>query len=144
MENNTLIIKKTINAPIEKVFMAWTEKDAIEAWYGPEGMTTTVEVLDLKIGGAYRFAMKAPDGVHVVSGVFKEINSPKRVSFSWHWEGSTEDETTLVVVDLVPNDDKTTELTITHSGFKKMTGKMQSLESHKMGWTSSFNKLAKI
>ncbi len=144
MENNTLTITKIIDAPVEKVFKAWTEKSEIEKWYGPEGMTTEVDKLEVKVGGEYRFIMNAPSGKHIVGGVFKEINPPGRISFSWHWEGSPEDEVTLVMIDLKAKDAHTTELTLTQSGFKKMTGKEQSLESHRMGWSSSFNKLAKI
>jgi uncharacterized protein YndB with AHSA1/START domain len=144
-KNNVLVLTRTIPAPIEKVFRAWTEKSGIEAWYGPESMTTRVDVLELKVGGRYRFTMKGPDGSeHVVDGVFKEIASPNKVSFTWLWEGSEPDEETTVTIELAQKGNNATELTLTQGEFKKVTGPMQSLESHQKGWSSSFNKLEKI
>ena len=144
-KNDTLVLTRIIPAPIEKAFKAWTEKSGIEAWYGPETMTTKVAVLDCRVGSTYRFVMSGSDGSeHVVGGTFKEVTPPRKVSFTWLWEGSAPDEETVVTVELKEKGRNMTELTLTQGPFKKFTGPMQSLESHTKGWSSSFNKLQKI
>ena len=43
------LIKKTFNVPRERVFDAWTQKEEVAAWFGPEGFTTDVHEFDLRL-----------------------------------------------------------------------------------------------
>ena len=82
-----LRIVRTIDAPRETVFRAWTEVELFRQWFGPvAGSTPSVE-FDAREGGAFRVAMKVP-GTPVVfaMGTFREINPPERLVFDFGWE----------------------------------------------------------
>ena len=56
-------IKRTLAAPREKVFSAFTDPEAIKKWWGPsEGFEIPSAEIDLRVGGAYRIGMKNPSG----------------------------------------------------------------------------------
>ena len=57
-------ITHVFDAPIEQVFRAWTDPDELAAWYGPAGMRTPREniQIDLRVGGRYELTMVSLDG----------------------------------------------------------------------------------
>lgn len=61
LEASTLTIKRTFNAPKDKVWQAYADKDLFVQWWGPEGWETTVKEFDFKPGGRNHYAMKCVD-----------------------------------------------------------------------------------
>lgn len=61
LENNTLIIEYVANAPKEKVWRAYAEKEMFEKWWGPEGWETTTKEFDFRPGGRVHYCMKCVD-----------------------------------------------------------------------------------
>ena len=59
MSRRKITLERTFAAPLEDVWELWTSKEGIESWWGPEGFTVEVLALDLRPGGAFRYAMKA-------------------------------------------------------------------------------------
>ena len=59
MSRRKIRLERTFAAPLEDVWELWTSKEGIESWWGPEGFTVEVLALDLRPGGAFRYAMKA-------------------------------------------------------------------------------------
>ena len=59
MTRRKITLERTFAAPLEDVWELWTSKEGIESWWGPEGFTVEVLALDLRPGGAFRYAMKA-------------------------------------------------------------------------------------
>jgi uncharacterized protein YndB with AHSA1/START domain len=57
-------ITRIFDAPIERVFRAWTDADELAAWYGPASMRTPRERIhiDLHEGGRFELTMVALDG----------------------------------------------------------------------------------
>ncbi len=55
-----IVIKKTYNAPVERVWQAWTDPEWIMKWWGPDHFTSPSCEIDFKEGGRYVFAMRAP------------------------------------------------------------------------------------
>lgn len=77
-----LVMTREFNAPRELVFKAWTDARQVAQWWGPKGFTNPVCELDVRVGGAIRIHMRAPDGVvYPMTGVFEEIDEPKRLVF---------------------------------------------------------------
>jgi uncharacterized protein YndB with AHSA1/START domain len=102
-------------------------------------MNATVDALDLTVGGTYQITMK--DGVgatYTASGIFKEINPPHTLSFSWQWQSKEAGAETLITVTFMEKEGKT-EMTFVHDGFEADEQKKQ----HEEGWTSAFRKLEK-
>jgi uncharacterized protein YndB with AHSA1/START domain len=52
-------IDRTLKAPIEKVWKMWTTKEGLEKWWGPEGFTSLVQHLDVRVGGRFEIVMTA-------------------------------------------------------------------------------------
>jgi uncharacterized protein YndB with AHSA1/START domain len=73
-----IVLSRVFNAPRELVFQAWTDAAHISRWFGPKGFTTTTHEMDARVGGLWRFDMKAPAGtVYTNRVVFVEIKAPE-------------------------------------------------------------------
>lgn len=57
-----LVIRRTIDAPRQKVFDAWTRPEHLRKWWRANpAMSTEIAEVDLRVGGRFRLGMKAPD-----------------------------------------------------------------------------------
>ena len=59
-----VLITRVFDAPRERVFRAWTDPEALAAWYGPDHVRVPhdrVEI-DLRVGGRYQLTMLLPHG----------------------------------------------------------------------------------
>lgn len=67
------------DAPRERVWEAMTDPELIPQWWGPAVLKTTVEKMDVRAGGSWRFIQVDPDGNrHVFSGEYREVVPPER------------------------------------------------------------------
>ena len=55
------VIERVWNAPIDLVWKLWTTAEGIASWFGPSGFTVTVDEIDLRAGGTFRYTMGATD-----------------------------------------------------------------------------------
>jgi len=55
-------VVRQFNAPIEKVWKAWTDPDVLEKWWGPNPWVAKTKSMDFKAGGAWLYAMEGPEG----------------------------------------------------------------------------------
>ena len=73
-DRNALTITRVFDAPREPVWQAWTEPEHLRRWWGPKGFTSPVCRIDLRVGGAYLYCMRSPEGRDFWStGVYREI-----------------------------------------------------------------------
>ena len=141
MENYMLSIKRVINAPVEKVFEAWTNSEMSKHWLSPENFTTASSSMEPKIGGVFKVAMKGEDGIHTATGVVKELVPNQKLVITWVWEGhDMGDGETLITLDFKALGANSTELTLTHEMLKSEKSKA----AHTHGWESTFNNLQKF
>jgi uncharacterized protein YndB with AHSA1/START domain len=78
--NRTLSITKVFEAPVERVWEAWTQPDHIVQWWAPPGMPVKVEEHDFKVGGKWKYSMALPDGSQFVSeGTYLAIEPLKKI-----------------------------------------------------------------
>jgi len=54
MTNNFVKLHRVFAAPVEKVFKAFTDADAMASWLPPYGFVCKVHNMDFKIGGSYK------------------------------------------------------------------------------------------
>lgn len=62
VDEATIEIEKILDAPITIVFDAFSNKDNIERWWGPNGFVTTTHVWDFVPGGKWEHILHGPDG----------------------------------------------------------------------------------
>ncbi len=89
--NRTLTIERVFKATLTLVWDAWTQPHHIAQWWGPQGMETTVEEHDFRVGGRWRFSMKMPDGnLFIGEGVYQEIIEHQKIVFTADFKPMTE------------------------------------------------------
>lgn len=55
-----IVIMRMLEAPRERVFEAFTTRDQVEQWWGPDRFSVTTEQMDVRPGGIWRFTMQGP------------------------------------------------------------------------------------
>ena len=80
MNDRTVTIKRTFDAPLELVWTAWTQPEHIANWWSPKGIKTRIVEHEFKVGGKWKFAMPMPDGNEFITeGVYIEIVEHKKI-----------------------------------------------------------------
>jgi uncharacterized protein YndB with AHSA1/START domain len=75
------VIFRSISAPRELVFEAFTEVRHLSRWWGPEGFSTTTRTFEFRVGGEWDFVMHAPDGTDYQEWIsWTEIAPPGRIA----------------------------------------------------------------
>jgi uncharacterized protein YndB with AHSA1/START domain len=135
-----LVVSRLIDAPRRLVFKAWTQAEHIACWWGPQGFTTIHCEMDIRVGGAYRFGMRSPQGTeHWKRGVYREIVEPERIVFTFAWEDTDGNPgRELLTTVIFAEEGSKTRLTLHQSGFQTAAAR----EDHITGWTSCFRRFA--
>lgn len=76
--SHQILITRGFEAPPALVFRAHTEPTLLARWLGPQGMTVTVERMELRDGGTWRYAHRDAEGAEYgFHGVFHGPPSPE-------------------------------------------------------------------
>jgi len=75
MSSNSVSLQRVIKATPEKVYRAFTEKNAISSWLPPYGFLCTVQEMDVKVGGTYKMTFHnfSTGNGHSFGGKYLEI-----------------------------------------------------------------------
>jgi uncharacterized protein YndB with AHSA1/START domain len=136
----TLRLERLIPMQPDRLFALWTEPAQLAKWWAPEGYEPSVHVLDSRPGGRWRVAMRRADGNEVAtSGVYRIVEPPRRLAFTWAWEDASgarglETEVT-VTFEATPGG---TRLLLLQERFEGA----QARDNHSRGWSASFGRLA--
>lgn len=83
-----IVMTRVFDAPRELVFKAHVDPEAIPRWWGPRRYTTTVDKMDLRPGGVWRFVQHDQEGNEFAfNGVYREIMPPERLVLTFEFEG---------------------------------------------------------
>jgi uncharacterized protein YndB with AHSA1/START domain len=142
MSETTLRLERLIPSPPEVLFALWTEPAQLLRWWAPEGYEPSIHSLDMRPGGRWRIALRRPDGgLLAMSGVYRIVEPPHRLGFSWAWEdenGVRGHETEVTVsFEATPGG---TRLLLLHQHFENK----QTRDRHHVGWSSSYDRLTRI
>jgi uncharacterized protein YndB with AHSA1/START domain len=80
-------IERVFNAPRERVWRALTEPALLAQWWG-RGNELTIERLEVRRGGHWRFVEHAPGGPYGFEGRYREVTPPERLSLTFEWDGT--------------------------------------------------------
>jgi uncharacterized protein YndB with AHSA1/START domain len=149
-----IVLERTFDFAIERVWTAWTTQRGIEAWWGPDGFVVKVRKLDLVKGGELVYDMIATGAEQIAfmkqAGMplsqmnlkirFDEVIPPKRLAYTNRVDfipgHAPYDVGTLVELHA---DGKKTRLVLT---LDPMHAEEWSQRA-KMGWEQELGKLAK-
>jgi uncharacterized protein YndB with AHSA1/START domain len=81
--------ERVFDAPRDRVFAAYTDPELISQWWGPRGTETTVDQMDVRAGGSWRFVIRNDsDGrENGFKGIYREVTPPERIVQTFEWEG---------------------------------------------------------
>ncbi len=80
MNNRTVTIEKTFDAPLKLVWTAWTQPEHIANWWSPKGITTKIVEHEFTEGGKWKFIMPMPNGQEFIAeGTYIEIVEFERI-----------------------------------------------------------------
>ena len=118
-----------IDAPPERVFPLLTDPELATRWLAEECWH------EPRPGGLFRLDIRGS----VASGEFVELDPPRRVVFTWGWEGDDQIHppgSTRVEIDLEP-DRGGTLVRLRHTGLTD-----EGVEKHSEGWDEFLPRLA--
>lgn len=83
---------RVFDAPPEIVWKAWTDKEHVANWWGPNGFTNTINKMEVKPNGEWRFIMHGPNGKDYPNKiVFIEVIEPRKLVYKHSGEEETKD-----------------------------------------------------
>jgi uncharacterized protein YndB with AHSA1/START domain len=80
-----LVLERTLDAPLELVWEAYTNPEHIKQWFAPKPYQITEVDLDLQPGGVFRIRMIGPDNFdtgHGIPGCVLEVVEGKKLTWT--------------------------------------------------------------
>jgi uncharacterized protein YndB with AHSA1/START domain len=82
-----IYIEREFDAPAELLFKVYSDPEMVPQWWGPRKYSTRVDVMDVRVGGKWRFIQSDENGNEFgFRGEYKEIIPGKKVSYTFEFE----------------------------------------------------------
>ncbi|MEU6474081.1 SRPBCC domain-containing protein [Streptomyces massasporeus] len=135
-------LRRALDGSCPAVFRELTDPRELARWWGPDGFTIPSVESDLRPGGAYRIAMRPPEGeLFYLVGEFLEVEPPERLAYTFRWEDpDPEDRETVVTLSLHDIDAARSELVLDQGDFA--SERRRAL--HEEGWSQGLGKLGEL
>lgn len=105
-DETSLTIRRTFDAPRERVFRAFTVPEEVDQWWGPDGFTTTTDEMTVGPGDVWRFMMTGPDGDEYPNLVaYDQVEEPERLAYTHGSPDDPEQFRVTVLFEEAPGDD---------------------------------------
>ena len=142
-----LRLSRVFQAPRERVWAAWTQREQLEEWMCKDVPTHNPKYveLDVRPGGRYVMEIPLPDGKYIGQGTFREVTPPERLVFTWSWRrvpekpGERLGGESVVTVELFDRG-ASTEMLFTHTNFESA----EIREGTRTGWLGCFEVLERL
>jgi uncharacterized protein YndB with AHSA1/START domain len=143
--SDVLQITREFSAARARVWLAWTQPDAIVRWLGPSDWPAVEVTADVRVGGAWRACLRSSeDRLLWQSGRYLIVEPPERLEFTFAWEGSNHEDgpgvETRVTVILDPTAGGGTLMRFSQTGLVSR----ESAAGHSKGWESTFERLDQL
>ena len=138
---HTVRLHRALRAPVDRVYRAFLDPDAMTKWLPPHGFTGKVHHLDAKVGGGYRmsFTNFGTGHTHAFGGTYVELTPHARIRYTDRFEDpnlSGEMAVTITFRAVVCG----TELSIVQEGIPPQI----PVEFCYLGWQESLSLLAHL
>lgn len=158
MERHNVVVTREFDAPIERVWRAWTESEDVRRWWGPSGFTAPLARMDVREGGTSLVCMRAPAEYggqeYFNTWTYGAIERPARLAFvsrSADRDGATLDRDQVGIPAGVPREvphvitlaalgDDRTVLTVTEYGY----GSAEARDLSRAGLEQCLDKMATV
>jgi uncharacterized protein YndB with AHSA1/START domain len=133
MKNHPIIIEKTYDAPIAKLWTAITDRNEMKEWY--------FDLVDFKAVPGFAFSFKggpSPEKQYLHLCEIVEAIPQKKLSYSWRYDGYPGNS--LVSFELFPEGNKTL-LRLTHEGLESFPADEEDFarKNFEAGWEQIIN-----
>ncbi len=132
-------MERTFDAPVERVFRAWSDPRILERWaWGSLGHEVRADV-DLRVGGSYRIETSQPGkDTFAFRGTYDEVVVGRRLLYTLHWDAPMGYDAALERVTVEFTDrGAQTEVTFLHEGVPHQLAR----DTHETGWANTFDAL---
>jgi uncharacterized protein YndB with AHSA1/START domain len=152
-EPKVVDFERTYDAPVDKVWQAWTDAEQLKKWWGPDNVTIPECELDLRVGGRLYIVMEATEAMGEYKGTrwpmegkFTEIEPNSKLTYEAKaWTEGDEEGTTLEQVQEITfaeeNGKTKMRLKVTLNKIGPKAG--MAVEGMKWGFGQQFDKLEK-
>lgn len=141
LPDTSLEISRTLAAPIEKVFDAFTKPEIMERWFTQarkQEQTVTIIEQDLRVGGFLRLENTLASGeVYRLECEYREVTPPRRLVFTFVWTSHPGHGDSVVTLELTPLDSQRTRVFFRQEGFLSVKAR----RDHEGGWKECFDVL---
>lgn len=81
---NTVRLHRVLRAPLERVYKAFLDPDAMAKWLPPHGFTGKVHSMDARVGGGYKmsFTNFGTGKSHSFGGKYVELKPHERIVYT--------------------------------------------------------------
>src|SRR5712691_5446724 len=127
-----IVVTRRFDAPLERVWKAWSEGEQVMKWWGPTGFTAPVARMDFSEGGTSLVCMRSPEGQdYYNTWAYRKIVPMQMIEFVLNFadkDGKRIDPASIGLHPGVPQDvrhvvtfnareDNQTEMTVTEFGY---------------------------
>jgi uncharacterized protein YndB with AHSA1/START domain len=131
----SLKLERIIPGRPEEVFDAWLDSETLKRWMTPgPGMSVPEASVDAVVGGGFRIVMQAGETRLPHEGVYRVIDRPRRLVFTWI---SAHAGNTLVTIEFEAVGPMKTRLRLVHEQFKTEAAR----DNHQGGWAKILDAL---
>jgi uncharacterized protein YndB with AHSA1/START domain len=138
MKENEVVIERLFNAPVELVWMIWTQPEYIKMWFGsdPDGTVLSADI-NLSVGGKYSISFSDSDGsLHTAFGEYLEITENSKLHFTFEWK-SEPGHISELMMEFISQAQRTITI-LTHTNLNP-----NSIHGYREGWNGALNKIIK-
>ena len=141
MTKNTVKLHRVFAAPVERVYRAFTNPDAMASWFPPYGFVCKVHSMMVQSGGSYRmsFTNFTTDHTHSFGGEYLKIIPNELIKYTAVFEDQNMTDQMITTISF-----KTvscgTEIIATQEGIPEAI----PTEMCYLGWQESLDKLKRL
>lgn len=138
---NTVRLHRVLRAPVERVYKAFLDADALVKWMAPNGFTARVHHIDAKIGGTYKmsFTNFSNGQTHSFGGKYLDLVPGERIRHTDAFDDPNLPGEMMLTATF-KQVSVGTELNIVQEGVPDVI----PLEGCYLGWQESLTLLAKL
>jgi uncharacterized protein YndB with AHSA1/START domain len=127
LETEAVVVERTFNAPVARVWKALTDVDQIREWY------FELKEFEAEVGFEFEFVVEHQGNSYHHLCKVTDVVSQKKLAYTWGYKGESGES--LVTLELFPEGNRT-RLKLTHTGLETFPRTPAfARENFEKGWT---------